>query len=421
MFLEHLYLKNIRCLKELDLPLTDVRDGPRRWTMLLGENGAGKSTVLRSIALLLAGSDALPSLIGDTDSWIRFGAENAEIRATVSTAQGEKRKISLRFERGQSMLEMFEVNRASLDALDRALKHTNRNYFTVGYGVSRRLPAADSRSSPDRGHFTKPRANSVATLFAPEAELVSLEQWATDLHYRKEEQALKLVGEALRDFLPGVEFLRIDRENRRLMFETEDGPMPLDLMSDGFQNAISWCGDLLYRLTEVFEDYQKPLHARGLLLIDEIGLHLHLTWQRKLREYVSKKFPNLQIVATTHSPFTAHQTAEGELFSLVRSDDPEQGVELLHFEGAANELMLHQLILTPFFGLDTMNSRKWEDLREEYRTLEAKAEKTPEDRKRMVKLEAELADQPSWSAGLPYYEKLRSALEKKPDRRRARP
>ena len=82
--------------------------------------------------------------------------------------------------------------------------------------------------------------------------------------------------------------------------------------------------------------------------------------------------------------------------------------------------MLHQLIMTPFFGLDTMNSRKWEELREEYRGLEAKEKKTPEDRKQMRKLEDELADQPSWSAELPYYGELRSLLEEIRDEKGAK-
>jgi len=412
MFLEHLYLRNIRSLRELNLPLTDAQGKPRKWTVLLGENGTGKSTVLRAIALLLAGSDALPSLIGEsTDSWIRFGTESAEIRATLNTTEDKGLKIALHFERGQNIREMFKVNSDSLDALDQALWDTSQNYFTAGYGVSRRLPSSNMQVSSKGGRFSHPRANSVATLFAPEADLISLETWATDLHYRKEDEALTLVAEALRDFLPGVEFLTIDRESRQLIFETDEGPMPLALMSDGFQNAISWCGDLLYRLTEVFEDYDKPLRAGGLLLIDEIGLHLHLTWQRRLREYISEKYPNLQIVATTHSPFTAHQAGEGELFLLQRQHEPEKAIELRPFQGAPNQLLLHQLIMTPFFGLDTMNSRKWEEIREEYRALYTKKERTPAQERRMKRLEEELADQPDWNAELPYYGELSSLLK----------
>ncbi len=85
---------------------------------------------------------------------------------------------------------------------------------------------------------------------------------------------------ALKDLLPGVSLARIDRENRSLIFETQDGELPLDQLSEGYQNMAAVQGDLLYRITEVYRDYKTPLSARGLLLIDEIDLHLHPVWQR---------------------------------------------------------------------------------------------------------------------------------------------
>jgi AAA15 family ATPase/GTPase len=387
--------------------MTTDKGEVRKWTVLLGENGAGKSTILRSIALLLAGSEAFSELAGDTDSWIRNTEKKATIRAVLTTAKQEEREIALNFKRGEGLRQMFYTNKKTLDVLDRALNHTKRNYFTVGYGVSRRLPAEKSLS---RDRYDDPRANQVASLFAPNAELAPFEEWAADLHYRRGKSALKLVKTALSDFLPGVEFQTIDKENRRLMFKTDDGTIPLSVLSDGFQNAISWCGDLLLRLTKIFEDYQKPLNARGLLLIDEIGLHLHLSWQRRLREYISKKFPNLQIIATTHSPFAAHQAGEGELFSLVR--DSQSEIKLQRFEGAPNRLLLHQLIMTPFFGLNTMNSLKWEKIREEYRALYKKKDKSKKDKMRMAELEEILEDQPDWSADEPHFKEIKSLLEK---------
>lgn len=412
MFLKSLHLENIRCIEKLDLPLTTDQNKVRQWTILLGENGTGKSTILRSIALVLAGSEALASLVGDTDSWIRSGEKKAEIQAILTTAKGEEREVALRFERGQNIRQMFDENRESLDALDRALAHSYRNYFTVGYGVSRRLAVKKSfQALSSEGIYDHPRANSVATLFTPEADLISFEAWAMDLDYRRSGEALDLIQTALGDFLPGVKFHGIDKEKRRLMFQTPDGLVPLALLSDGYQNAISWCGDLLFRLTETFEDFKNPLHARGLLLIDEVGLHLHLSWQRKLREYIINKFPNFQVIGTTHSPFTAHQAGEGELFSLVREDPADAEIALLHYAGAPNQLLLHQLIMTPFFGLNTMNSRKWEEIREEYRALEAKKKKTPSEKKRMKELEEQLEDQPDWSAGMSQYEEVKSLLQ----------
>jgi len=78
--------------------------------MLLGENGCGKSTILRSVALLMAGSNALPELLGNPDTWIRIGKNSCLFRANLITAAGEQRTIEFTLRRGHRMLDVFERN-----------------------------------------------------------------------------------------------------------------------------------------------------------------------------------------------------------------------------------------------------------------------------------------------------------------------
>src|SRR5262245_64795861 len=97
MFVRELSVQNLRAIKDLRLSFVTPDGKTRKWTLLLGENGAGKSTVLRAAALLFAGGDALPRLLGtDIDSWIRYGTSEATIAAVIQTAAGESRDISLR-------------------------------------------------------------------------------------------------------------------------------------------------------------------------------------------------------------------------------------------------------------------------------------------------------------------------------------
>ncbi len=70
MFLRSVRLENVRSLAELELDFAAAGNESRRWTLVLGENGCGKSTILRAIALVLAGTEALPELLGDPDGWI---------------------------------------------------------------------------------------------------------------------------------------------------------------------------------------------------------------------------------------------------------------------------------------------------------------------------------------------------------------
>ena len=396
MFLKRLALTNIRSIERLEMSFETAGNPIRKWTFILGENGTGKSSILRAIALLVAGSEALPELLVRPDSWIRLGCSECVMEAELVTAEGEERHIALRWGRGQHIRTIFEQNKESMDRLDAALCHGNRNYCTIGYGVSRRC--VDSRSvNMFREVFANPRAQCVATLFSSDAVLNPLYTWAMDMEYRRSKAGLETVRQALADLLPGVTLSRLDRENRVLLFSTQDGELPLDQLSDGYQNMAAWCGDLLYHITTTYGDYKRPLAVRGLLLIDEIDLHLHPVWQRVLKNFLDSKLPHFQILATTHSPLTAQQAGEGELYFLRRASatGPSQ---LEAYAGAPNKLLTHQLLLSPAFGLPSMNSKEVEDLRGEYRSLqEAGASLSRAQRTRLNQLRDTLSDVPDWT------------------------
>jgi DNA repair exonuclease SbcCD ATPase subunit len=95
MFLQRLTLSNVKSFKELEIVLTQENGNTRAWTLILGENGTGKSTILKSAALLLAGSDALPELLVRPDDWIRLGASSCSLHADIVTAEGEERTVDL--------------------------------------------------------------------------------------------------------------------------------------------------------------------------------------------------------------------------------------------------------------------------------------------------------------------------------------
>jgi energy-coupling factor transporter ATP-binding protein EcfA2 len=408
MFLNHITLENVRSIERLHLSL-EQDSAPRKWTFLLGENGTGKTTLLRAVALILAGSDALPDLLGDPRDWVRAGTREARISAGLVTAAGEARTVEMVIGAEDSIREVYARNGALLEQLDSALRHSTRNYFTVGYGVSRR-PSEGEKSSPQPQEFFRSvRAQSVATLFSSNASLTSLETWAMDLDYRRPD-GFAVVRDAIGALLPGIAFAGIDRERRQLLFTTPDGKIPYRLLSEGYQNVAAWTGDLLYQITNVFDDYPDPFRARGLLLVDEIDLHLHPVWQRELVSFIQARFPQFQVVATTHSPLTVHQAGEGELFFL-RRPGPREPAVLHAYEGAPRDLMLHQLLTSPVFGLTTLDSREVEAMKAEYRHLRSAGGLDPAEQQRLRQLEDELSDLPDWSEGIEGQAELKGLLE----------
>lgn len=386
MFLKKIHLKNFKCLSDIELSFEKTSTQNRQWTLVLGENGTGKSNVLKAIALVTCGSNALGELLGDTDSWIRNGEDTCRIDAVLGTKKGEIREISLVINRKDNFSNIITNNRESLHLIDDAIEYAERNYFIVAYGASRRLPSENFSNFEKSSNGN--RSGNVRSLFNNSYSLNPLTSWIIDLDYRSGEQGIAIVKDALDDFLPSASFHSIDKLKKQVLFKTLDGIVPLDYLSDGYQNMAAWIGDLLYRITETFRDYKNPLVARGVLLIDEIDLHLHPKWQRKLIDFITRKLPNFQVIATTHSPLTAQQADEGELFALKRNE--ENQIQLIPFIGSPKSLLINQLLMTPVFGLETDESLEIEQTKAVYSELKNKKVKSTEDEKKLRSLEKDL-------------------------------
>lgn len=394
MFLKELELRNVKCHEQLKLSFTcnDKKNPIRKTTFLLGENGTGKSALLKAIALITSGSSSLGDILGTPNDWIRNKKPYCEIKAVITTQKGEERPISLKIQRDHTLAQIIVENRESLERIDGAISNADRNYFVVGYGASRRLNRGGETFFKSSQQFTSPRSSNIQTLFNPDASLVSLANWAMELDYARGKSGLETVKKALNQFLvDGVKFKTINRKEKKMLFTTPDGDLPLEQLSDGYQNVIAWVGDLMYNVTTTFQDYKDPLKARGLLLIDEIDLHLHPKWQRLLHKFLWEKLPNFQVVATTHSPLTAQQAEEGELYALKRE---AKKVELVPFEGAPSKMLLHQLLMSPVFGLPTDESLRVQKAKEEVREVHLKANPTKAEKAKAEESAKQLATLP---------------------------
>ena len=391
MFLKSIRLNNVKCFSDIALSFEDEGGNIRKWTLLLAENGAGKSTLLKAIALVTSGSDAIGDLLGEPSEWIRYNTQDCQISAVVVTEAGEEREIHLRIAPRDTRADVIVKNKQSLAWLDDALSETETNCFVLGFGASRRLSTLNGRRTK-ASVFRNKRAQGVATLFDPDAAATPLDSWAMDLDYLDNRTGMKTVREILSDLLPGIKLHRIDKQSGHLLFETPDGIVPLHALSDGYLAMSTWIGDLLYRVLENFRDLKEPLTARGLLLIDEVDLHLHPKRQRELLSRLDQQFPNFQFVVTTHSPMTAQQAGEGELHCLTREG---KKIQLYQFSGDPKTLLLNQLVMTPMFALDTDESKAVEDMKDRYRHLRDKADLSSEEDAELDQLKASLTGLPT--------------------------
>ena len=392
MFLKSIHLNNVKCFSDIALSFEEENGDIRKRTLLLAENSMGKSTLLKAIALATGGSDAIADLLGEPSDWIRHKTQGCEILVVLATTEGKEREIRLRIAPKDTRADVIVKNKQSLAWLDDALNRKKRDYFVLGFGASRRLNTVNRRRT-NTSVFTNKRAQSVATLFDPDAATTPLDSWVMDLDYLENRTGLETVRKVLSNLLPEIKFHRIDKPSGHLLFDTPDGIVPLHCLSDGYLAMAAWMGDLLFRVFENFDDLkEQPLTAKGLLLIDEVDLHLHPKRQRELFAFLDEWLPNFQFVATTHSSMAAQQANEGELHCLTRE---ARKIQIHPFSGNPKRLLLHQLVMSPAFGLDTDESKEIENLKNRYRHLRDKADLSSKEQEDLDKLTVFLNDLPT--------------------------
>lgn len=303
--LGHIHIQNLKA--HADLRMEHPAAGGGQWTVLIGDNGVGKTTILRAIALALLPTEVAQAWVGMLPPpLVRIGAESVGAR------------VELRLGERSWLFELVAGKVTDSPRLD--------GVFLAGYGPHRGSVHGGS-SEPE---YT-PRW-AVNTLFDDVATLTHPERWLKDFGYRATELngADRRFFDALRitiaRLLPGVDRIEVtSTEGARVHGPRFDG-VPLTALSDGYLTTAAWILDLVARWAawararKLAVDGDFAAQMTGLVLVDEIDLHLHPQWQRDLIRRLRDLFPNLSFVATTHNPITLLGAGPGEICVLRRTE-----------------------------------------------------------------------------------------------------
>jgi predicted ATP-binding protein involved in virulence len=167
----------------------------------------------------------------------------------------------------------------------------------------------------------------------------------------------------------------------------------LEVLPDGLKSIISWLGDLCMRLEELNWENDTPIFDRNILLfLDEIEIHLHIEWQRKILPIVQKLFPNAQIFLSTHSPFVVNSIDDAWVYSLaVENGNGKLSKKELSQDGNSVSAILRTIFGIPQkFGLAVENDL---DKFYAYRDKALDLSITPQERSKMGQLAKKLAKQ----------------------------
>jgi len=135
------------------------------------------------------------------------------------------------------------------------------------------------------------------------------------------DRKLEAVRKAIYSLLEGFSNLRIRRSRSPLQMtvKKQNQELVISQLSDGEKCLLAMIGDLARRLAIANPGLEDPLHGSGIVLIDEIELHLHPQWQRKIVPRLQATFPNCQFIITTHSP----QVISGVKYVTLLNATPE--------------------------------------------------------------------------------------------------
>ncbi|MBR2086714.1 MAG: AAA family ATPase, partial [Oscillospiraceae bacterium] len=163
------------------------------------------------------------------------------------------------------------------------------------------------------------------------------------------DKSLECVRMAVEAMLDQVSGLRIKRNPPRMVVDKNGEELTVDYLSDGEKCTLALFGDLARRLAIANPHLVNPLEGEGIVLIDEIELHMHPTWQRKVLAVLKRVFPHVQFIVTTHSPQVLGElNNEYLIYHIENTEKDEQILSRLHrMDGFDSNYILENYMDTP--------------------------------------------------------------------------
>lgn len=399
-------------------------DQNKNITVILGNNGCGKSSILDALAVLLSSfTGAFPGKptknflktdvhINEECRYSDFLTASADVHFDKKIFPDEKDVNISRSLRGSGSGKLPEQNLKSIKECAENLAQwisinkepvlpifayygTGRGFFTMPQRkrnfkkVIERWDCYDGCLLPS-ANFKK----FVETFDLLEDEERRKIRELRDFDYKLPK--LKFIRQAIEDFVcnkftnPRIEVrpLRFVMDEKETVLRGPDSiptqikkQIRLEQMSDGYKIMTTMVADIATRMVEANPESVDPLKTPGIVLIDEVDLHLHPKWQREVLNQLSKTFENVQFIVTTHSPVVL-LGADSSKVQVALVDDGKIKRDVVP---DLRDLSVNQLLQDDVFALESVRNPYWQEKIDKQDILLAKSELT-EDEQRQLEL-----------------------------------
>lgn len=356
MYIKSVEITNIRSIRHFTMKF----DQPAGWHVLIGDNGSGKSSIVRGIAATLIGPEQINAVLPVWNEWLTYEADQGSIILELLRDKNRDGITQTRPPTKQNIKNEFNFQRKndavlfSSNANASKMKPSNFNWgnntgwFSVAYGPFRRFTGGDNKWN--KVFFSAPKAGAHLSIFGEDIALTEALDWLKELDRKRlKEQEIsqengthqfpiesisqsERIFHCLKDFinqtglLPhNAYFEKVDVEGDLVFVDGSRHPIKVVQMSDGYRSILSLTFELIRQLVQVYdasnvfrqiEAGEMRIDLPGVVLIDEIDAHLHPTWQTRIGQWFTKYFPQLQFIVTTHSPLVCRACEQGSIWRL---------------------------------------------------------------------------------------------------------
>ena len=416
MHIQQVQIKNFRCFEDLTVNLNpDVN-------IFVGNNGSGKSSVLDAIAAAIYPYVKVSQDIGNTTNrdvspviqldllvkkdnntirdLARFIVKTTDFpdwevvyQKALSNEDSERLNIDDNEARSGMIYNKISEN---LNILTNDL--LSQMSIIIYYKVNRNLTNSFYLANVISADFN--RFDSLKNAFDAMGDFTDLVRWFFVREFQElregkskkdinfELHDLKQIRKAISTIIaPNANVYFAQNTSSKLMVEwkTETGEkieLSLNQLSSGYRNMLALVMDFARRLAQANPQMENPLEAEAVLMIDELDLHLHPTWQQKIIPDLRKVFPNTQIIATTHSPeivttVQRHQVKILENYQIKECPTPTRGRtssdivrDVLGLNNLRPDTKESKTLAALFDAIDNSNLEEAKKLREELQDWE---------------------------------------------------
>lgn len=346
MIIDKIDIRNFRGFEQKEIPLN------KHFTIAVGSNASGKTTLLKALEVALGGYlQCLPLPKGESIHKRQFSQSERYVKWSTKLLDYLPNEANPRIEVAGSFLGK-EIKWARewdgrttthnkllsgelMEAVDKLLvvRKEEENVIlpiVATYGIERRVSQFRKGQAKNkrRGRLEKAFLGALKDTVDFDGVIDWLHDYDSELRYEREFSGTReALFEAIQIAMPYLEDVSYNTRYQQLeafvvVEDRHHGKKLHDNMSDGFKAMLNIVAELAYRCVVLngFNGIKAVKETPGIVLIDELDMHLHPNWQRHVVGDLRKAFPNIQFVATTHSPFiTQSLSSEG----IINLDEPK--------------------------------------------------------------------------------------------------